>query len=352
MTSWLAVWSRAVLVTAARRVAPAWIGCAIVGGLVFGPTALQPRDVTMLALAHAEIGAVLAVTWLLVFLPTARVLVRADDAAYLRALPRPAVPPGVLAVAALVGLQLPWLALWILGDGARGLAVVVASTIVIAALAAWRPPRGRLRVPAWRSGAGALTGVQLRGLGRRAGDALIRGTGLALLAGGAAGLFVRNNALDGAGAATLGASVIAVVSVPAAAGPLLAVLDAHRASGWLAATLGVAPSARMLALVVTLAALQLAIAALGVVAAALVARPDLATFASLGATSLAIALGTALVHARILVGSEARADAPSRIVGGAIAVAAIAAVCLGLFGVAGVLAFGALGVLAIATVPG
>src|SRR6185312_13698325 len=112
-SSW--VWTRAVVAPAARRVAPVWIGAGIVGAVVFGPTGMQPRDLTGLALGAPAVGLVLVATWALLFLPAARVVVRADAARYLRSLPIPRWPAIAIGTAALVGLQLPWLALWLLG---------------------------------------------------------------------------------------------------------------------------------------------------------------------------------------------------------------------------------------------
>ena len=117
--TWLEVWTRAVVVPAGRRAAAAWVGCGIVGAVLFGPTGIHPRDVTALARHHAGVAAVLAVTWVLVFVPTARVLVRGEGAAYLRALPGPVGAARALAAVALVGLQLPWLALWVIGEAPR-----------------------------------------------------------------------------------------------------------------------------------------------------------------------------------------------------------------------------------------
>src|SRR5450432_372362 len=86
-SSWLGVWTRAVIIPAARKASPVWIGCLMVGLVIFGPTGMEPRDLTQIALDVPVVGAILAVTWLLVFLPTAQVLVRQDAAIYLRSLP-------------------------------------------------------------------------------------------------------------------------------------------------------------------------------------------------------------------------------------------------------------------------
>src|ERR1043166_4600490 len=83
---WIAAWTRAVVVPAARRAGAIWLGCAIVAAVVFGPTAMQPADLTGLALHDPGVGAVLGATWLLVFVPTARLIVR-PRTAYLASLP-------------------------------------------------------------------------------------------------------------------------------------------------------------------------------------------------------------------------------------------------------------------------
>ncbi len=347
----MAAWRRAVIVPAMRRVGPAWVGCAIVASQLFGGDAMHPRDLTGLALAHAGTGLALAATWLLIFVPTARVLVRQDGARYLRALPAPRWSPTVLAALALVGLQLPWVLLWGFGDGARGGAIVLGGTAAIAAVAAWRAPAGQPRVPAWRGALGALVGVHARALRRRAGDALVRGAGLAALAGAAAGLFVRNNELGdtGAAAATMGAAVIAVMLVPAVVAPLLALLEAHRAMAWLAASLGVGAGVRDLALATVVAAVQLAGTTIAVTTCALVGALSLTSVGWLAPTALVIALGTSLAGTRVLLH---RGEAPRvalRATVGAVAVAAAAVLCLGVLGVPGAVGLLALGVAALGT---
>src|SRR4029078_1987888 len=107
--SWTWVWIRAVIVPASQRAEAAMLGCGIVAAVVFGPTAMRPADLTQLALHVPAFGAALAATWLLVFVPTARMIVRAAPGAYLRSLPgSPRATLGV-AAAALIVLQLPWL---------------------------------------------------------------------------------------------------------------------------------------------------------------------------------------------------------------------------------------------------
>ena len=352
---WLSVWTRAVIAPAFRRALAVWCGAGIVAAVIFGPTAMQPHDLTGLALHDPAAGTVLGVTWLLLFVPTARIVVRADAAVYLRALPHPGWPPRLVAAAALVVLQLPWLALWLAGEGARGRAVVGAVTAPVIALAAWRPRRARVRVPRWRSGLGALAGVYVRGLARRGGDALVRGAGLAVLAGIAGALLVQNNQLAGAGAAALASAVIAGVLVPAVAGALLPVAAAHRTSAALAASLGITDRARG-AVLATVVAGVYALAAL--VAAGI-------TIAVTGEplvlpVALATAIGAALLTARAMTRS-ARADAvaldagrpaggtaeAARIIVGAILAAAIGVVWIGWLGATGSLLALATGVVAV-----
>ena len=346
---WADVWTRAVILPAWRRAGAIWVGCSIVAAIIFGPTAMHPSDLTDLALRHAGVGAVLGLTWLLVYAPTARLIVRADGAAFLRSLPGPRFAPLLIGGGAFVVLQLPWLALWAIGDGLRGLAVVALTSLAVLALASWRPPAFRAGWPAWKHGAAALRAVHLRALRRRAGDALVRGAGLSILAGAAAGLFVRNNGLAGADAASVGASVIAVVLVPAYVGVLLVILGAHRQTAWLAATLGISPATRVAALVFAIAVVQLGASAIAILAAALVAEPDARTLLQLAAVTLGVALGASFGCARALLGGEDSPTVAARAVVGAIATAAAAVLCLGVFGAAGVLAFAAAGLLALST---
>ncbi|MBA3503005.1 MAG: hypothetical protein M4D80_37605 [Myxococcota bacterium] len=351
--SWLGAFMRAVVVPAGRRASTAWLGCAIVAGLLFGKNGMQPRDLTTLAQNNLAIGGVLATTWTLIYLPAARVLVRADGAMFLRSLPAPRFAPHIVVGAALVGLQLPWLALWMLGAGLRGLAIVVALTLAIALVAAWRP-RLPTREPTWRSAFVALRSIHVRALVRRAGDSLLRGAGLAILAGCVGGLFVRNNELAGAGAAVMGASVIAILLVPAQVGPLLTLLESHRAQAWLARSLGIAPAVRTFALASAIALVHVGATALALVAFSVVAHANVYVIL----TSLAVAVGAALGCTRALIGNadselaeRAAADssryetsrdmsrAASRTVAGAVFVAAAAVVALGVMGLTGVLAF-------------
>lgn len=405
VVTWLAVWTRAVVAPAWRRAAAVWVGAGIGGGIVFGPTGVHPRDLTRLALGVPAVGLVLAAMWLLVFVPTARVVVRADGATFLRSLPGPRWAPGVVGAVAIVVLQLPWLLLWLLGDGVRGLALVVGLTLVIAAIATWRPRVRRVRWPQWQSGSAALRGVYVRALRRRASDAIVRGVGLAILAGLAAALIVRNNDLAGESAAVLGSGVIAIVLLPGWVGALLPLVEAQRAASWLASSLGISNGARIVVLatlvvgvylagtLVALAAGTLGFIALFDVAAA--ASTGTAPGASMGAgidaspmSTLAwcagvasmMSVGIALVASRVLAAADGAArdravgahdvaggasDAPTlrdvasteraapnaavRVVSGTVTASALAVLCLGWLGVAGVGLLVAIGLCALLT---
>jgi hypothetical protein len=329
---WLDAWTRSVIVPASRRAAAVWVGCAILAAVTFGGNGLSPEDLTGLASRHVGVATVLGATWLLVFAPTARLLVRAEAAAYLRSLPHPTLAPRLLKGGALVALQGPWVALWIAGEGLGGLVVVAATTVVLVALAAWRPPTMRARWPAWRRDTVALRAIHLRALRRRAGDALIRGVGLALLAGTAAGLFIRNNHLGGSEAATMGTSVIVVVLVPAVVGVHLVILATHRQTAWLAASLGATRGARVGAVVYALGVVHLCAMAIAAAAAALIADADARTIAWLGKLGLVTAIASAMAATSVLLSAEDSPTAATRAVVGGVAIAAIVVLCLGLFG--------------------
>ena len=315
-----------------RRALGVWIGCGIVAAVLFGPTGIQPGDLTGLALHDPAAGAVLGATWLLLFVPIARVLVRADAASYLRALPHP--PTWPIAAVALLVLQLPWLVLWVVGGGARGVLVVMIVTLVMLPLAAWRPIRRRASVPVWRTGARAFAAIYVRAVVRRGGDALVRGIGLALLAGITGALLVRNNHLGGLHAAALASAVIAVVLVPAVLGVLLPLADAHRSAAPLAASLAVATRGA-LACVVTGAFVLAAVIAGGL--AAIVAHDVLVL-----PVSVAVAAGSGLFV------TPALAKQPVNIVTTAVVAAAFAILWLGWLGAIGCALCIATGIVALA----
>ncbi len=325
---------RAVIAPASRRATAVWVGAGIGGGIVFGPTGMHPHDLTHMALRAPIVGAVLAVTWLLLFVPTARMLVREEGGMYLRSLPMTRWHAVAIGVLAFVGLQLPWLALWIIGEGARGLAVVVGVSAVIALVALWRPRPRRAGWPRWRSDRAALRGVYVRALKRRATDALVRGVGLAVLAGMVAGLMVRNSGFVGERGAALGAGVIAVMLVPGWVGALLPLVEAHRASAWLASSLGVSAAARVATLAMTVAGVYLLGAVIATAASAAIVGGETVLWIAIAA--LTTSIGIALTATRALVRAE-RDDkaAATRVVTGAIVASAIAVIVLAWLGTIG-----------------
>lgn len=349
MTTWLGVWTRAVIGPAYRRAAAVWGGCAIVAAIILGPTAMHPRDITRLALHSPGVGLVLGGTWLLIFAPIARALLHADEARYLRSLPSPRMTPELVRIGAIIGLQLPWLLLWLVGEHARGILVFAASTVALVAVAWWRPARRARGLPRWQTSLRALRGVYHAALARRAGDALVRGAGLAILAGLAAGLFVRNNVLVDEPAARIAASVIALVSVPAQVGVLGVLLDAHRRSTWLADSLGIPSTTRTLALVLAIAVIHVGAALLAIAAtltvlatAAPVAYtniPEIArsslrasTVGWVAMTCIACAIASSIGTTRVILGAQTSPSPALRMAVGSLAVAVAIIAALSLFG--------------------
>ena len=336
-----------------------WVGSALVAGVLFGPNGIRPGDLTTLALRVPAAGAVIAGMWILMFLPAARVIVRAEPAVYLRSLPGARGKIAGVAIGGLVALQLPWLALWLAGEGARGLGVVAATTAITVGLAAWRARPPRSRRAHWGGPARALAGMYRRGITRRAGHALVRGAGLSVLAGIAGGLLVRNNAVTGREAGVLAAATICVVRVPASVGVLLPLGDAHRTSAWLARSLGISEGARIAVLAGIAALFELAFAAIAVVAACvmLAVNPGAETAGSAPllwviAATLPVALAVGLASARVLVWAEPSPSTAARVVIGTVAVVAAAVLWLGTLGMTGVVGLLATALLAIGTVKG
>ncbi len=321
---------RAVIVPSARRALPVWIGAGIVAAVIFGGTGMAPSDLTGFAIQTPTVGVTLAVTWLLLFVPVARLLVRDDATRFLRSLPHRAWPPRALAVAALVVLQLPWLVLWILGAHGVGAAVVTVLTPVIALLALIRrrPPHG---TPTWRGPISALLGIYLRALTRRASDALLRATGLALLAGGAAGLFARNNDLAPIDASVLATSVIAVVLLPGWAGALLPLVEAHRQSRWLAGSLGASDRTRTTVLGLALGAVYLGAMAIAIAIATLVIG-DALTALALAAVALGTAAGLTMLVTRGVLWADRSETPAAKVVIASVVASALAVLLLGWIG--------------------
>jgi hypothetical protein len=348
------VWTRAVVAPAYRRAGGLWAGSAIVGGVIFGPTGMQPHDLTGLALHVPGVAAVLAATWLLLYLPIARLLVRAEGATFLRSLPGRPIAARTITAIALVGLQLPWLILWAIGEHARGLAIVVGFTLVIAGIAAVRLRPGRHRAPRWSSNLLALVGVYRRALTRRASDALLRGAGLAILAGLVGGLMIRNNHAAGSSAATLATGAIAVVLVPGWCAALIPLVEAQRSALWLSSSLGMSTQRRIVALAFVVAGVYVIAMMIAIVAVMMTAGVHLLVIP----VALASALGASMVATRSVVHADRNpADAPrdittrgpasARVVVGALAGSALAVVALVWLGAIGSVVVVAVGVVAL-----
>jgi hypothetical protein len=330
-----------VIGPALRRAVAVWAGAAIVGAVLFGPTGLPPHTVTLMM--RESLGAVLVVggTWLLLFVPIARVIVHADAARYLRSLPHSALRLLIVRIGALVGLQLPWIALWVAGEiamrppdeaaaGAGGPMIAViaiaASTILAVLISAWRPRAIRRRNPRWTSSTSAFRAIYLAALARRAGDALVRGAGLSLLAGLAAGLFVRNNAFVGEQAAKMAGIISALALVPAYVGVLSPLLEAHRSGTWVAESAGVSPSTRAFALATSLVLVHGSCALLAMLGFAAV-EPTL-TVAAVAGTLLACAIASALGAAFVVLRAVEATMAATQMVSSSFGIAVGIAVAL------------------------
>ena len=381
--TWLQVWKRAVIAPAYRRAGAGWVGSAIASAFIFGGNGMAPGDVTGLALNTPGVALILAITWLLLYLPTARMLLRPDGAAYLASLPAPPITPRALTLGALVAFQLPWLLLWLVGEHARGIAIVVGWTVIIAAIASWRPRSRTHRAPRWSSGLRALTAIYARALARRASDALLRGAGLAVLAGLLGGLILRNNAASAQHAAIVATGAIAIALVPGWAGVLLPLVETRRRAAWLALSLGISKPARVLALLLVIATVHIATIALAVMASTVVAtaagpiKPtgttddpvvidmahqtaSLPDFLLLAVVALGCALGAACLSTRAVLHADVaasddprdtprRGPAAARVVVGAIGAAAAVVLALATLGAVGALAVIVLGVAGIST---
>ena len=344
--SWMSVWTRAVIVPAVKRAIGVWAGVLLGAAIIGGGNGLYPHDITTIALNIPLAGIALAVTWVLLFVPVARILIKQPSASYLRSLPGPRVLPIVVAGAAIVVLQAPWIAVWVVGAGLRGAIVVAGFTLPIVAIAAYPATPPRARHPHWRSLSGALASIYVRALVRRAGHALVRGVGLAIVAGGVGGLMARNNALVGSAAAALASAAIAIVLIPGWAGALLPLVDVHRDSAWIAASLGASERTRITVLATAVGVVYVAGGVVAAITAAIIAGPS-----PYFALVVVAAAGTSLVTTRGLVWAERTADKTfARAVIAATLASAACVLAIGLLGAAGIGAIVAAGALAIATV--
>ncbi len=109
---------RTAAAPALRRAAPVYVGIAIVAAVIFGPTGMHPRDITLAAARSPGFAVVLWAIWLLAAAPAVQAVIHTRALEYLRWLP---VRRGLIWVV-LAGMsllfQLPWALLWWSGSGA------------------------------------------------------------------------------------------------------------------------------------------------------------------------------------------------------------------------------------------
>src|SRR5262249_30182821 len=156
---------------------------------------------------------------------------------------------------------------------------------------------------------------------------------------------IRNNQLTGESAAVVGASIMAVVLVPAQIGAALVTLGAHRETAWVAEALGIARRTPIASLGFAVAIVPPAPPALAVVAAMIVSGGN----GWLPVLASGVALGTTLGEARAMLAHETSPTVASRVVVGTIVMAALAVVCLAVLGATGAIAIVAIGAFALLT---
>jgi hypothetical protein len=339
--AWTSAWARATWGPAGRRATPVWVGIAMMVPVLFGENGMRPRDLTTAVLARVEVAVVLAVAWLLLIAPVGRALVRSPGTDYLRALPAPRGARWACVVIGAIGAQLPWTILWTAGEGAAAGAIATLGAAIVTVGVGVAPGLApRVRVPRWRRRWTAAAGVHARGVTRTAGASLVRGAGLALLAGAVGGALVRINELAGAAAVTYAAAIAAVLIAIALAGSVAAVAEGERRLEWLARATGLG-LARAGGATIVLGAIG---AALGVVAggsAAALGGADAATSAAVAGAGIAVGLGLGLAGTRVATwarGARGEGIDGARIVLGAGACGFVAAAAIGAFGPVGLVA--------------
>jgi hypothetical protein len=351
---------------------PAYAGLVLLVAVLMGKSAMQPGDMAAAAASSLGVRALLWVAWLAAMAPAARLLILAPELLYLSWLPIPPATRIGTAAALLVGLELPWAALWsaAAGPGAgiaaaaaaagfhaalavrpRRAAELAAAGLGLAAIAAALAAAPRLGAAAAIAGAAVLALALPAALSRAAeaprplpaprprggaiaslaavlaGAALSSATAgrlivAAAVAGGLAGGFIRLNELSGIGvaaaaaaAASLGAIGVATevsLSLQGGAADLRWLLRATATRGETAAAAVVAVAAA--AALVTAAAIAAVAAAIAGFSAALLATAP----AAVGVFAVAAAAAsresrpsTAWVWSRTLLGALGLALAPA-----------------------------------------
>ncbi len=346
---WIRAWLRAVAQPAWRRTGAVWAALAIIASIVMGPTGLRPSTVVDLLWHSPAAAAVLAALWLALLHPPARILLRAEAAAYLRTLPpprlAPALPAGHLAL-----MQLPPLALFVAGGKeGGGVGIWLGLTALSALLGSLRWPPRRIAEPRWKSGVRALAAVLAHRL--VADDALLRGLAFAGLGGAGASLLLRNNQLDGAGATTLGLGAVIILGAPAWTAITLPLALAHRRLWPLCATAGMSATGWVAAQALVLVATSAALFSFAALLAGGLAGLSLGDLAHLVGAGAVLGASSGLCAVRVGEWATRSRHAAERTVSGTLGIAAALALLLGLFGELTLLAAPALAFAVIASTP-
>jgi hypothetical protein len=347
MNAWAGAWARATWVPAGRRATPVWLGVATMAAVLFGPNGMRPHDLTLVMRDAPAVGAVIVAAWLLLIAPVGRSLFRSPGTAFLRSLPAPRGARWAIAGLGAIVAQLPWTILWGKGEGAVAAVIATAAAAGVTIVVGIVPgPAPRVRVPRWRRRWWAVAAVLTRGVIRTAGASLVRGIGLALLAGATAGAMVRINALTGDAAVSYAAGIDAVLLSIALAGSIAAVADADLRLDWFARANGLAV-ARAGAIAVVLGSIGAGLGAIAGLTAAALGDADATTTAAVAGAAIAVGLGLGLTGARIATLSR-RGDGVDggRLVAaiGGVGFAAVAAIgALGAVGLVVIVAAGAAG---------
>jgi hypothetical protein len=343
---WVLAWLRAVALPAWRRTGAVWGALAIIAAIVMGPTGLMPRDVVDLLMHAPAAPLMLGALWTALLHPSARLLVRAEAAAYLRTLPTPTVA-AALPLVNLAAMQLPPLALF-LGGGRPGWGVVgwAALTATSYALAHLRWPRRRLREPRWSGGLSALSAVLASRL--LADDALLRGVAFAGLGGAGASLMIRNNQLLGGGASTLGLGTVIILGTPAWAAVTQPLALAHRRLWPLCAATGLPAASWVSAQALVLGATMTALFGFAALIAGGLGGLNLVDVARIVGGGLLLGAAAGMAAVRVGEWATRSRHVAERTVTGSLLVSAVLALLLGFFGEVALLAGPALAVAALA----
>lgn len=332
---WIGAWLGAIGFVAWRRLASVWGALGLTAAVVMGPTALTPKGLVVV-LSSPVAGGLASALWLALVHPTARILLRSEAASFLRSLPSPR-GAALLPVGLVAFVHLPVVSLWAAGKGVAAAGVLWAlATGLSIALTYLRVPERKRRQVRWASASAGLRAVLLRRL--LADEAPLRALAFAALAGGGAGLLVRNNQLDGAAASTLGLVALLVLGAPAYASLLLPIAVVHRRLWPLCATTGVPFSTYLAAQLSVLAMLMAALFGAAATLAALVGTLAPAEVLRLGGAGLVMGAALGGAGAAIAQWACEQARLAERVLLGALGACAGAAALLGVLAEAALIA--------------